>query len=309
MVHNRAAAASCDPTTLMADPLSILSVGVAYWGSDDGSQRTACRADASAATRVESITIRSSRSGCARCTRLSKDGRTARRGPVPDRPCPDRRSRGCRPRRARLVRQERLHHRARARLLGHAGECCSISTWSPTSRWPRTADGVESASIAVRRERSLPRTRSTRHRASRFRRSSSAERSRASCDRTSATGSSAATSARRSVPTRAPPRTARSRLLARVNAYPSLPRLLDMSSQTFRELYRGTAVMRARRAGLARNAAVALGNIGTEDDVPPLAQAALGHDLALVRGHAAGRWRGSAARGPARAGAGLGARA
>jgi epoxyqueuosine reductase len=60
-----------------------------------------------------------------------------------------------------------------------------------------------------------------------------------------------------------------------------------MSSQTFRELYRGTAVMRARRAGLARNAAVALGNIGTEDDVPPLAQAALGHDLALVRGHAA----------------------
>jgi epoxyqueuosine reductase len=71
------------------------------------------------------------------------------------------------------------------------------------------------------------------------------------------------------------------------NAYPSLHRLLEMSSQTFRELYRGTAVMRARRAGLARNAAVALGNIGTEDDVPPLAQAALGHDLALVRGHAA----------------------
>ena len=71
------------------------------------------------------------------------------------------------------------------------------------------------------------------------------------------------------------------------NAYPSLHRLLEMSSQTFRERYRGTAVMRARRAGLARNAAVALGNIGTEDDVPPLAQAALGHDLALVRGHAA----------------------
>src|SRR3954468_948554 len=30
------AAASCDPKTLMADSLSILSVGVAYWGSDDG---------------------------------------------------------------------------------------------------------------------------------------------------------------------------------------------------------------------------------------------------------------------------------
>jgi epoxyqueuosine reductase len=30
------AAASCDPKTLMAEPLSILSVGIAYWGSDDG---------------------------------------------------------------------------------------------------------------------------------------------------------------------------------------------------------------------------------------------------------------------------------
>jgi epoxyqueuosine reductase len=71
------------------------------------------------------------------------------------------------------------------------------------------------------------------------------------------------------------------------NAYPSLHRLLEMSSRTFREVYRGTAVLRARRAGLARNAAVALGNIGTEDDVPYLARASLGHDLALVRGHAA----------------------
>ena len=57
--------------------------------------------------------------------------------------------------------------------------------------------------------------------------------------------------------------------------------------------------MRARRIGLARNAAVALGNIGTEDDVPPLTQAVLGHDLSLVRGHAAwalGRIGGSRAR-------------
>src|SRR3954449_6836406 len=30
------AAASCDPKTLMANPLSILSVGVAYWGRDNG---------------------------------------------------------------------------------------------------------------------------------------------------------------------------------------------------------------------------------------------------------------------------------
>ncbi len=83
------------------------------------------------------------------------------------------------------------------------------------------------------------------------------------------------------------------------HAYPSLHRLLEMSTRTFRERYRGTAVMRARRAGLARNAAVALGNIGTDSDVPPLSRALLGHDEALVRGHAAwalGRIGGGVAR-------------
>ncbi len=83
------------------------------------------------------------------------------------------------------------------------------------------------------------------------------------------------------------------------HAYPSLPGLLTMSTRTFRERYRGTAVLRARRAGLARNAAVALGNIGAEEDVPTLSRATLGHDEALVRGHAAwalGRIGGSAAR-------------
>jgi epoxyqueuosine reductase len=82
-------------------------------------------------------------------------------------------------------------------------------------------------------------------------------------------------------------------------AYPSLPGLLTMSNETFRRRYRGTAIMRAKRAGLARNAAVALGNIGTEEDVPHLARAVLGHDLALVRGHAAwalGQIGGTAAR-------------
>ena len=71
------------------------------------------------------------------------------------------------------------------------------------------------------------------------------------------------------------------------HAFPSLPLLLEMSAQTFRDRYRGSAVLRAKRAGMARNAAVALGNIGTADDVPLLARALLGHDLALVRGHAA----------------------
>ena len=88
------------------------------------------------------------------------------------------------------------------------------------------------------------------------------------------------------------------------NAYPSLHRLLEMSSQTFRELVSRHGRHAARRAGLARNAAVALGNIGTEDDVPPWRGPALGHDLALVRGHAAwalGRIGGSRAGSPWRA--------
>ena len=83
------------------------------------------------------------------------------------------------------------------------------------------------------------------------------------------------------------------------NAYPSLPGLLTMSTSTFRARYRGTAVMRAKRAGLARTAVVALGNIGTEAEIPHLAAATLGHDEPLVRGHAAwalGRIGGEAAR-------------
>ena len=83
------------------------------------------------------------------------------------------------------------------------------------------------------------------------------------------------------------------------NAYPSLPRLLGMSLRTFRHQYRDTAVLRAKRIGLARNAAVALGNIGTEDDIATLVAAMLGHDAPLVRGHAAwavGRISGRAAR-------------
>jgi epoxyqueuosine reductase len=71
------------------------------------------------------------------------------------------------------------------------------------------------------------------------------------------------------------------------NAYPSLAWLLRMTEAEFRETYRGTPVLRAKRRGLARNAAVALGNVGTEADVPVLAEALAGHDEPLVRGHAA----------------------
>ncbi|MER3436513.1 MAG: tRNA epoxyqueuosine(34) reductase QueG [Chloroflexota bacterium] len=70
------------------------------------------------------------------------------------------------------------------------------------------------------------------------------------------------------------------------HAFPPLRWLLRMTEEEFRCVYRGTAVMRARRRGLARNAAVALGNIGTEEDVPCLAATAESHDEPLVRAHA-----------------------
>jgi epoxyqueuosine reductase len=71
------------------------------------------------------------------------------------------------------------------------------------------------------------------------------------------------------------------------NAYPSLPWLLEMSETAFRETYRGTPVIRAKRPGLARNAAVALGNTRDDAAIAPLAAALAGHDSSLVRLHAA----------------------
>jgi epoxyqueuosine reductase len=60
-----------------------------------------------------------------------------------------------------------------------------------------------------------------------------------------------------------------------------------MREEEFREVYRGTPVIRAKRPGLARNAAIALGNIGHERDVPVLVTALREHDAAIVRGAAA----------------------
>jgi epoxyqueuosine reductase len=71
------------------------------------------------------------------------------------------------------------------------------------------------------------------------------------------------------------------------NAHPSLRGLLTMDEATFRATYAGTPVTRAKRRGLARNAAVALGNVGSSDDIPHLAATLAGHDEPLVRGHAA----------------------
>ena len=62
--------------------------------------------------------------------------------------------------------------------------------------------------------------------------------------------------------------------------------LLTMSVMEFQQQFRGSPMKRAKRRGLARNAAVVLGNVGTSDDVP-LLEAALAHDEPLVREHAA----------------------
>jgi epoxyqueuosine reductase len=61
--------------------------------------------------------------------------------------------------------------------------------------------------------------------------------------------------------------------------------LLAMDDATFRTRFQGSPMKRAKRRGLARNAAVVLGNIGTAEDVPALA-AALADPEPLVRHHA-----------------------
>ncbi|HXV62913.1 MAG TPA: tRNA epoxyqueuosine(34) reductase QueG [Vicinamibacteria bacterium] len=62
--------------------------------------------------------------------------------------------------------------------------------------------------------------------------------------------------------------------------------MLRMSREEFQQATRGSAIRRARYAGFLRNVAVALGNSGATEAVPPLVQA-LSHEEPLVRGHAA----------------------
>ena len=59
-----------------------------------------------------------------------------------------------------------------------------------------------------------------------------------------------------------------------------------MSQPEFSAAVKGSPMKRAKRRGLARNAAAALGNLGTMADMPA-PEAALQHDEPLVREHAA----------------------
>ena len=79
---------------------------------------------------------------------------------------------------------------------------------------------------------------------------------------------------------------------------PDLEELLLMDQPTFSQRFRGSPIKRAKRRGLLRNAAVALGNVGDARQVAALVRA-LEDPEPLVRGHAAwalGRIGGSRAR-------------
>jgi epoxyqueuosine reductase len=68
---------------------------------------------------------------------------------------------------------------------------------------------------------------------------------------------------------------------------PDLTEVLALDDERFAARYGESAVRRTGRVGLARNAAVVLGNTGNPAAVGPLARALAGHDAALVRSHAA----------------------
>lgn len=70
-------------------------------------------------------------------------------------------------------------------------------------------------------------------------------------------------------------------------AFPQLLPLLTLTDEAFRARYRGTAVLRAKRWGLQRNACVALGNAGDPVAIPALARIVADESThPIVREHA-----------------------
>jgi epoxyqueuosine reductase len=67
---------------------------------------------------------------------------------------------------------------------------------------------------------------------------------------------------------------------------PKLIELMAMDEQDFRMRFKGSPVKRAKRRGLLRNVAVALGNWGSPEALPVLEQA-LADSEPLIREHAA----------------------
>ncbi len=70
------------------------------------------------------------------------------------------------------------------------------------------------------------------------------------------------------------------------NSLLDLPARLSLTEDEFRTRFRRTPIWRATRDGLARNAAVVLGNLGDPTARPHLERASQAHPSALVREHA-----------------------
>jgi epoxyqueuosine reductase len=68
---------------------------------------------------------------------------------------------------------------------------------------------------------------------------------------------------------------------------PSLGELMTLDEDGFRARFGRSAIKRAKRRGLLRNAAVVLGNSGNRDAIAILARSLAGEPEALVRAHAA----------------------
>ena len=81
--------------------------------------------------------------------------------------------------------------------------------------------------------------------------------------------------------------------------WPYLPEILSLTDEEFRQRFRRGAIKRTKREGMARNAAIALGNTDNPDVLPHLATSLESDPSAIVRAHVAwalGRIGGSAAR-------------
>jgi epoxyqueuosine reductase len=78
---------------------------------------------------------------------------------------------------------------------------------------------------------------------------------------------------------KAPP--ARDAALSPSAPLPALGTLLAMDDAAFRDTFRGTAMSRAKRAGLARNAALVLGNRGEVAAAPALREALTDPDVGV----------------------------
>jgi len=62
---------------------------------------------------------------------------------------------------------------------------------------------------------------------------------------------------------------------------PALAWLAEMSAEDFRAAFRGSPVRRAKRSGVRRNTAIAMGNSGNQDFLPLLDQLASDEDAAV----------------------------